>query len=190
MVERQNALAHRVRPGILGQAPLGSAEVGIVLRLLPAPQIVQLAAWPDSLAQVAAVVAARAGAAPLPGRASFGPGADALRVEPLKWWLLNDTEDPPVLDPHVGSVLDLSHSRVALRISGARVFDLLVRMMPIDVRPMAFPVGACVTHGFHHVAILVIHRPEGVDLLLPRAFAESLWEALIDIALQFGVEVV
>ncbi len=116
------------------------------------------------------------------------PTTALLRIEPLKWWILGAPAPP--IDPQHGATLDLSHARTHLRISGPQATDLLNRPLPLDLRPAAFPVGAVASGALHHVGVTLWHSPHGYELFIPRGFALSTWEVLLQTATQFGGEVV
>jgi len=110
-----------------------------------------------------------------------------LRVEPLKWWLLG--ADAPALAPEHGASLDLSHSRTHLRISGAQAAALLNRHLPLDLREASFKEGAVASSALHHVSVTLWRSAHHYELFIPRGFALSLWEVLLESAAQFGAEV-
>ena len=111
-----------------------------------------------------------------------------LRVEPLKWWLLG--LEPPELDVEQGVLLDLSHSRTRMRVSGPRAAELINRHLPLDLRDASFPQGSVASSAFHHVGVTVWRSSLGFEMFLPRGYAMSLWEMLLESAGQFGAEVV
>lgn len=167
---------------LAGHYKTGRFEVdgacGITLTEVPDLYLYQVAAWPDTLADVAQLAAKQA---------ETGQG-DLLRIEPLKWWLVGC--EAAELDAEQGTVLDLSHSRVRVRVAGECAVDLLNRHLPLDLREGAFPVGSVASSAFHHVGVTLWHSEAGYELFLPRGFALSLWELLCESAEQFGVEVV
>ncbi len=189
MVERISALhGHYVR-GRIGP-PRG--EPAIVLREVPDLQLQQISAWPDTLDQVATIAAQAAGvdAAPGPGAAataSKSPRRALLRVEPLKWWLIGG--QAPEISPQEGATLCLSHSRTHLQITGRQATTLLNRHLPLDLRPTAFPVDTVAASALHHVGVTLWHSRQGWELFIPRGFALSLWEVLVETATQFGAEI-
>ncbi|MDT8345179.1 MAG: hypothetical protein RQ752_12210 [Thermohalobaculum sp.] len=190
MPERVSSLARALAPRTIG--PVGEHGPGVRLSERGIASLWQVAAWPDRLdaAGLAAAAAAGAGIAPGPGRSVTGTAATLMRVEPLKWWLLAGHDLPrPALDAGVGTVLDLSHARTAIRIEGARAVDLMARLLPVDLRPAAFPDGAVASSGLHHVGVTVLARAGGFDLFVPQSFACSLFEHITAIAAQFGVEI-
>ncbi len=185
MAERISALAAFYPRGRFGEA----GEVGVVLREIAVSALHQAAAWPEAVDSVAGQLAAAAGvgAAPGPCRAVVGEKASLLRIAPLQWWVYG--APAPDLPPQLGATLDLSHSRCQLRIHGPRAADLLNRHLPIDLRPAAFPVGTVASSAFHHVGVTLWRSDQGFELFLPRGFALSLWQLLLDSAAQFGGEV-
>ena len=185
MVERVSALADHHRPGRFG----ADGTPGVTLSEVPGLVLHQIAGWPDTLSTVGheAAEAAGAEAAPGPCHATLGERGALLRIAPLKWWLLSVAA--PALAPEEGATLDLSHSRTHLRIAGPQAVDLLIRHLPLDLRPSAFPVGRVGSSAFHHVGVTLWRSEAGFELFLPRGFAASLWDMLLESAAQFGAEV-
>ena len=110
-----------------------------------------------------------------------------LRVEPLKWWVIG--KEISNLTVEEGSILDLSHSRTQVRISGKDSISLLNRHLPIDLRELSFPINSVASTAFHHANVTLWRSKNGYELFLPRAFALSLWEVLLESAAQFGYEI-
>lgn len=190
MPERISSLSHACAPRVVG--PVGEAGPGIRLGERRIGSLWQVSAWPDRMdaAGKAAAAAATCRTAPKPGGSATGKTATLMRVEPLKWWLLSEDEAPrPALDPHDGTLLDLSHARTAIRIEGSQADALMARLLPLDLRPAVFPEGAVASSGLHHVGVTVLARSGGFDLFVPQSFALSLFEHITHIAAQFGVEI-
>ena len=185
MAERISALAGNVNPGRFG----AGGEIGVTMCEVSNLALMQVAAWPDTLATVGAKVADAVGSTdvPGPGRATVGNGCAALRMEPLKFWLLG--AGAPQLGPNEGAVLDLSHSRTHVRVSGPHAATLLNRHLPLDLREISFPVGAVASTAFDHVGITLWRTEDGYDVFLPRGFALSLWQILLLGAAQFGCQI-
>jgi|TARA_Y100000310_G_C20459932_1_gene704854 heterotetrameric sarcosine oxidase gamma subunit len=165
-------------------------EPGVRLQEIEDLVLHQVGAWPDTLTEVGATVAQAIGTAqaPAPGRAVSSAGGTALRVEPLKWWLLG--AEPASLDAEMGATLDLSHSRTRILLSGPEAPVCLSRLLPIDLRQDHFPVARVASGGIHHVGVTLWHSEAGYQLFLPRGFAQSLWEILVETAEQFGLEII
>ena len=109
-----------------------------------------------------------------------------LRVEPLKCCLFGVTL--PDLSADLGCLLDVSHARTHVRVSGSDAVTCLNRHLPIDLRDNTCPVGSVISTALHHVAITVWRSNQGFELFLPRGFAVSCWEIFLETAEQFGVE--
>ena len=77
-----------------------------------------------------------------------------------------------------------------MRIEGPNAKDLLNRFLPIDLRDHAFADGAVASTAFHHVGVTLMRTGDAYELFIPRGFALSLWEMLVESAEQFGLEVV
>lgn len=186
MVDRLSALAGHYKTGHFGIA----GQTGVTMTEVSNLCMSQIACWPDTLAAVGQQAAEMADcdAAPKPGRANDGSQGSLLRIEPLKWWLFG--AEAAELDAEQGNTLDISHSRTHLRITGDEATTLLNRHLPIDLREDSFPVGSVASTAYHHVGVTLWRSEQGYELFLPRGFAVSLWEGLLESAEQFGVEVV
>jgi heterotetrameric sarcosine oxidase gamma subunit len=172
--------------------PKGVEEVGVRLTEVPIGALWQVSAWPGALGAAGAAAAAAAGAeaTPGPGRGHRGTAGWVLRTEPLKWLVLSDGPLPaPSVAGGAGTVLDLGHARTRMRIEGPRRVDLLARLVSVDCREAAFPEGSVATTPLHHLAVTLLARGEGVDVLLPRSFARSLFGHVAEVAEQFGLEI-
>jgi heterotetrameric sarcosine oxidase gamma subunit len=189
MVERASALEGHNAPRQLGL--IGPGGPGIYLSERDIASAWLVAAWPERLAVTGATLALAAGvaAAPGPGASATGPGGTLLRVEPLKWLLISESEitDPPV-DTADGTVLELSHARTVIHVTGPKVLDLMARMVPIDLRLKNFPEGSVTNTALHHLGVTILARDGGFDILVLRSFGLAIWEILIDSAAQFGAE--
>ena len=185
MADRASALAGHYHRGHHGR----DDQTGVILCEMPNLLLQQVSAWPETLARVGAEAAQAVEvlSAPNPGQASAGGAGALLRVEPLKWWLYGT--DLADLSPAEGCLLDLSHARTHVRVSGPDAAACLNRHLPVDLRGHTCPVGSVMSTVLHHVAITVWHSTDGFELFLPRGFALSCWEVLLDTAEQFGAEV-
>ncbi len=66
----------------------------------------------------------------------------------------------------------------------------LNRLLPLDLRPDRFGVNQIASAGIHHVGVTLRRSDAGYELFIPRGFAVSLWELLVETAEQFGLEIV
>jgi len=175
----------------LGEKAGRPGPAGVTLREVSGFSLTQIACWPETLTEVGAMAAqvAECTEAPVPGQLASGAQGMLLRVEPLKWWLIREADRQPIADmaAEVGAALDLSSARTWVRVEGEDASMLLNHFLPLDLRPQAFPPGSVASTAFHHVGITLWRSGEAFELALPRSFAASLWELLVDSAQQYGV---
>jgi heterotetrameric sarcosine oxidase gamma subunit len=185
MVDRVSALAGHNQPG--HQGDLGST--GVILRESPDLVLHQVAAWPDSMDAVGKSLAQLIGAKTVAGPCNSVSGDDGamLRIEPMKWWLVGIVA--PVFDAEQAVTLDLSHSRTRVCVSGDNAAEFLNRHLPLDLREDSFPVGSVASSATHHVGVTLWRSADGYELFIPRGFALSLWQGLVESAQQFGVDI-
>ena len=188
MVERISALADHYQPSHQGHQEEGDNS-GVILREPPDLVLHQVAAWRDSIDDVGNTLAKLLGTktAAGPGSAVIGIRGSMLRIEPMKWWLVGVAA--PEFDAERAVTLDLSHSRTRVCVSGADAAEFLNRHLPLDLREASFPVGSVASSATHHVGVTLWRSADGYELFMPRGFALSLWEGLVESAQQFGVEI-
>jgi heterotetrameric sarcosine oxidase gamma subunit len=151
----------------------------------------QVAAWPDTFESVASKLVGANGpagaAAPGFGQSVASGDGAILRTEPLKFWVVG--AEPPAFDATDAVCVDLSHSRTLIKLKGERATTVLNSYLPLDLRESAFPVGTVASTAFHHCGVTLWRSADHYELFLPRGFALSLWELLMEGAMQYGFEV-
>jgi sarcosine oxidase subunit gamma len=91
----------------------------------------------------------------------------------------------------VAAVVDQSHARILLHLSGSRVRDALAKGLPLDLHPRAFPPGHAASTLCAHVAV-TLWRTDDDDAFVvsvARGFALSFWEWLEASSAEYGLEV-
>ncbi len=180
MVERASSLEGHNAPRQFGLIDQDGPGIHLTERSLASLWLI--GAWPERLAETGVVAAKTAGVsdAPGPGASATGAGGTLLRIEPLKWLLVSEDEiDAPALDAADGTVLELSHARTVIHVSGPNALDLMARMVPLDLRPATFPEGSVANTGLHHMSVTILARDGGFDILVLRSFGLALWETLV-----------
>ena len=77
-----------------------------------------------------------------------------------------------------------------IKISGEKVRLLLNRHLPLDLRDNIFPINSSASSAIHHVSVKLFRiNKNDYNLLIPRGFALSIWEILLESASQFGFEI-
>ncbi len=124
-----------------------------------------------------------------------GKRAKIFRTTQNQYWVV--TTDAPLMaelalgvPPAVGTVTALSHSRVRLAVEGPAVRTLLAKGIAIDLHSTVFRVGHFAQTGLQHTGILIERSgADRYELFLPRTFAASIWDWLVDAALPLGYDV-
>jgi methylglutamate dehydrogenase subunit D len=96
------------------------------------------------------------------------------------------------LAPLVGlaSLVDQSHGRTLLALTGPRVRDALAKGVPIDLHPQAFRPGNAASTLIAHIPVhlwQVDDRPS-YEFAIARSLAQSFWQWLTVAAAEWGVQ--
>jgi sarcosine oxidase subunit gamma len=88
-----------------------------------------------------------------------------------------------------GALTDLTDARVRLGVSGSAARELLAAGVALDLHPAAFVIGQSAQTGLHHTGIFLERvAADAYELFIPRTFAATIWEFLVDAALPHGVK--
>jgi len=178
----------------------GNSEgaAGVTLSETPPGSIVQIGAWPGREAAVLAAATAVLGVplANLP-RAGAVSGHRAIFGIGSGLWLASDQVEDlgnrllAAIGTQDGTVTDLSHGRIALRIAGPQAEWVLSKLFALDFAPDAFPVEAGRATALHDIFVQIQRTREyAFDLYVFRSFARSFWTALCHASEEVGYEVV
>jgi sarcosine oxidase subunit gamma len=89
-----------------------------------------------------------------------------------------------------GALFDVSTSRVAWTVGGARAATVLASGCPLDLHARAFAPGSCAQSLFSHVNALILRRANGdFTLLVARSLGRNTWHTLCGASAQYGYEV-
>lgn len=82
--------------------------------------------------------------------------------------------------------VDQSHARVRIGVEGQKAELALAKGTGVDLMLGSFPVGHGTTTLFGHIAVYVARTgPFMFELMVLRSFAESLWDDLVRMSLEF-----
>lgn len=180
-----------MRPGRHGG---GGGLPGVTVAGSGAGSLIQLSARRGQ--RRALVTAAEASGLDLPARPAWlrSPVATVLWAGPDQW-LVRSYEPAErllrqlaPLEAH-GTLIDQSHARAALVISGPRARDTLAKGFEIDLHPRAFRPGDVALTPAAGIATLIwqIDDKPAYGILVPRGFASSFWHWLTESAAEFGL---
>jgi sarcosine oxidase subunit gamma len=120
----------------------------------------------------------------------------AVWLGPDEWLLTSTTETPEELEPRVraavlplgGSATDVSAHRIGLRLTGARVRDVLAKGCSIDLHPRVFGPGSSAQTSLAQTGVVLLALSDAGDdyvVLVRSSFAGYLADWLLDAALEF-----
>ncbi|HMA16403.1 MAG TPA: sarcosine oxidase subunit gamma family protein [Kiloniellaceae bacterium] len=175
----------------------GGDEPPVVLTERRLVGLAQVAAWPETVEAVTDTVASLLRSAPPQGPSGSSGDAEGAILAIAPGRLLVESRDPRLAErlaeqigPQLGAVTDLSHARVAIRISGPKAAWVLAKGLAFDLHPAAFPPMKVAQAAIHEVGVVVRRLgPESFDLYVYRGFALSFWEWLTEAAAETGYRV-
>ena len=195
MLERQSAIAYALAKG--GHDG-GDGKRGLRLGELRGWSLTQLAAFATTLPQLEQAAAPLIGMA-LPTRPGVVAGAaprQLLKTGPEQFSILGPDADQltarlqATIDPGIGVVTPLSHSRTRILVEGPPARDLLAQGIPLDLHADVFREGQFAQTGLHHTPVLLLRSgPNRYELFAMRTFALSVWDWLTDAALPWGYDI-
>jgi len=87
------------------------------------------------------------------------------------------------------SIADQSHGRIRIGVSGASVEAVLAKGTAVDLDQARFAIGHSAMTLIGHISALITRTgADSFELMVLRGFAESLWDELIQMSLEFGVD--
>ena len=186
MVNRTSALVSNYKIGSMKV----NGTIELTFQEIRDLDIKQIAAWPATLEDVdlklAKIINLTNG--PSFNQALSIKNKHILRIEPLKWWVIGvDNID---IESKEGTIVDLSHAFTSIEIKGESVKNFFKRHLPLDLRDKSFPINSIASSAIHHVSVKIWRTDLGYRLFIPRGFALSIWEILLETASQFGYEIV
>ena len=160
-----------------GSYPTSDGVIGVTLKELFGLAICETAAWPDHVEKVRTILPAE---------------ATAFEYAPARWVLMgNDEKMSRKLAREVGefgSVVDLSHGRSVIRLSGDKAIWVLSKLFAIHFPIMTEKSGLATSH---HGITAQIWREDNdtFDIIIFRSFAASFWRTLTSACADVGYEV-
>ena len=98
----------------------------------------------------------------------------------------------PLLAPLAAhaAIVDQSHGRTILRVTGPKVRDALAKGVPVDLHPRAFKTGHTAVTLVSHIAVQLwqIDDAPTYEFAVARGWVQSFWHWLEASAAEFGLE--
>lgn len=150
------------KSALAGRPPVTRA--GTTLAEATPGAITSIACFPGTLADVTA----KLGTFPAPNRVS----GNLVWTGPEQAFLLG----APAPDlAGIAAVTDQTGGWAALRLTGPKAADALMRLYPLDLRPAHFPPGTCARAPIGHMQSVLIAEEGAFLLLVFRSMARTAW---------------
>ena len=134
---------------------------------------------------------------PVPGRSAAAGDLVALWIQPDAWLVVGprgvDGDLARRLADAAGdaaSVVDQSHGKTVLTLSGGAARDVMAKGCRLDLHPQVFPTGSTAVTQIAAIGCIV-HRTDDAPtfaLIVPSSLAESFWDWLTVSAAEFGYQ--
>ncbi|GEO86149.1 MULTISPECIES: sarcosine oxidase subunit gamma family protein [Alphaproteobacteria] len=130
-------------------------------------------------------------------RAAAGGSDLSVRfVSPGQWFIVGDNvltrEELAALAmalKPVGEIVDQSHGRIRIGLSGNRATILLAKGCGVDFDLSQFPIGHATPTLFGHIGTHITRMAQDrFELLVLRTLAQSLWDELVALGLEFSAD--
>jgi heterotetrameric sarcosine oxidase gamma subunit len=174
VLRRRSALASLYREGESGAAP------GVTLTERRLARMVEVRSWGEETV-LAGIALPRANRATVSGKIT------ALWLGPHRYLLVGPDLHRRLEGSGV-ALADQSHARVVVRIAGLNSRDVLAKGTGIDLARFAANDVAATLLGHIAVALHAVDA-EAIDLYVPRSYALTLWEWLLDAAEEYGTRI-
>ena len=147
------------------------------------------------IGEMAAFAGSESAILKLAGTAAGQPGTISMPIASNRWFLAGQEGiDEPMrakLKPADCSLIDLSHGRSCLRISGPKAEWVLSKLYAIDFSIAIFHAGSGLSTTHHSIFTQIYrHDSETFDLFVFRSLARAFWHTLQRAAEETGFEVV
>jgi heterotetrameric sarcosine oxidase gamma subunit len=132
--------------------------------------------------------------APELGQCSHSSGLRLIRTD-VGRWIVHGEITQNALEEAAGktcAVIDITHARAGLRLSGMSGVgpQVLHKLVKVDLSPDRFPIGRAAEMQLHHLGVMVIRvSKDAYDIYALASFAQDVFEAVADAAIEFGYTV-
>ena len=167
-----------------GRFGAGNGETGVSLSLVHPVSLVQVLVRKGGTKAVEAGLGALKSARVMQG----GPGQ--FFVQAADWAEGTLAAELKLRLAGKASIVDQSHGRVVIRLSGAKARAVLAKGMPLDLHEDIFTVGQSAQTQMAHVGVHITRTgADEFEISVFRGFSESLWEWLCTSSAEFGYQV-
>jgi len=165
------------KSALAGQAPLSLA--GTTLAEGAAATLISIAPFPGKRDAVNAALAPLGLTFPAPNQHSTAGDARLIWAGRDLAFLMG-APAPAGLQPHA-ALTDQTDGWASLTLTGPHAVDTLLRLVPLDLRPAAFPVGQTTRSALNHMQMILTRTaPDAFHILIFRSMARTAWHELAE----------
>jgi methylglutamate dehydrogenase subunit D len=160
----------------------GASGEGLAIGERRGAAVVELAAFGRGETARESLSAALGIALPAAGGSAEAEGVAALSIGPGRWLIIAAEAaiaGLPELPDTQAAVTDLTGGRAILTLTGPRAAPTLMKGTAIDLDPASFPEGAVAATALARMPAAIWRRTGGYDVIIPRSYAVSLLEWLL-----------
>lgn len=196
LVERRSALAESYVVGSHGVEAAGGP--GVTLAERRPLTIVHVAGNADDEAFSDGVKKACGCALPTEsGTVASSGDLSLIWVAPTRWLAVAPDRGPGVLEKSLreacgdsGAIIDVSHGRTVIRVSGPDARKVLMKGAPLDFHGSVFTPGKSASSAISQCGVLLVCvADDAFDLYVFRGFGQHMWEWVCDAATEYGYAV-
>ncbi len=194
-IERRSALADVYTVGATGGQ---AGDPGVTFAERRPLSIVHAAGRSDDKAFADGIKGATGCTLPTEAGAFAKSGNDTvIWLAPTRWLCVSPDQGPGVLEGALrvscgdaGAIIDVSHGRTVMRVSGPKARDVLMKGPPVDLHASVFKPGSAVQSNMAHCGVLIACVEDDVfDVYCFRAFGQHMFEWLQEAALEYGYRI-
>lgn len=197
MLERRSALAaHPLMQMDKGVTPPSAGTLAAMLSERGTLALFQVSAFAQTIDEAGVILGGALDLPlPAPNRYSGFIKKRVRAIGPGVWQIVgHEFGVPPVATLRaalagVATVVDLSHARTALQLSGPAAARILAKHCGLDLDPIRFPTGTATNTRFGHIGMTLARIDDAptFELLVFRGYAEFVFDSLVVSGEEFGL---
>jgi len=193
LVERRSALVEVYETGTFGASTAGGP--GVTLSERRPLSIVHVAGNSGNSEFSGGVKKALGCALPVePCTVATSGDLSVAWLAPTRWLAIAPDRGPGVLESGLrdacgdsAAVIDVSHGRTVIRLSGPHAREVLMKGAPLDFHAGVFTPGRVVQSAISQCGVVLMCVADDVfDLFVFRGFGQHMWEWVSDAAAEYG----
>jgi len=195
MFARSSALSNVIPTASIQHA---SAAASVVICERHPVAVLQVSAFATAITETERMLCSALGLkAPAANQLSGDSTLSIRSIAPGVWQIVGEVLHTPEVSAlretlqSIATVVDVSHGRSALLISGVSAAKSLAKFCGLDLAPDQFRTGSSTQTRFGHIAMTLsrIDDTPTFEILVFRGYAQHVFESLVEGAAEFGLRI-